>query len=815
MMFTGMFGQWLRDVRYGLRRLRQNPGFTAATVITLALGIGANTAMFSVVDSVLLRPLPYKAPQQLVVLWQTIGGSPQRVWASPGNFLDWRVQNRAFSDLAAFSPGGFTLSGLGRAERVTGASATWNAFSMLGRAPALGRSFRPEDDLPGAPRVAILSYGFWQRRFAGDPKVLGRTIEVDREPHTVIGIMPREFRFFYAPDLLTPLGLDPANATRSFEYLLVVGRLKPGVSLAQAQAEMNRVAGNLQRANPKTNQGSGVRLERARDAAVEDIQIHALWILFGAVALVLLVACVNVANLLLAKAAARQRELAVRASLGAGRGRLVGQLLVESVLLASMGGALGIALAMCLLKLVLNLVPDFAREGLAEIGVDWRVLGFTLALSLVTGLLFGVFPAWRAARLDLQATLKMGGRGGSGSFRQARFRGALVVLEVALSTVLLASAGLMLRSFAAMESINPGFRRDHILTMRLAMDENRFGPGPLRIYYQRVLEKTASLPGVAAASLSLGIPLQRAQLSMPFHIANQPKTAKETFAPFEIVTADFFRMMGIALHEGRTFTDRDAEGSPRVAIVNETFVRRYLKGEDPVGKQLLMQSVIAGSKEAGPEVPWEVVGVVAGVKYLGLDEKRAWPEIYVPMAQSPWPGVALLVRTQGEPVSVAQAARAALAEVDPEVPVTAVETMDQVVDDSLMQTRLRTWLISGFAAVALLIAALGIYALISFLVAQATHDLGVRMALGADRGDVLRLVLGRAMVLTAWGLGVGVAGALVCTRILSSLLFQVQPSDPLTLAAVSALLALVALVAGLIPALRASRIDPVVALRAE
>jgi predicted permease len=814
-MGAGVFlGYCQRDFRYALRQMRKNPGFALASTLTLALGIGANTAMFSVVDPVLLRPLPYKDSDGLVVVWERSPKSKQHGVASEGDYLDWREQNRVFSSLAAFTSGGFNL-GNGRAERVNGVRATWDALPMLGASPVLGRGFQPEDDRAEAPRVAILSHGFWERRFGGDTGIIGRTISVNGEPCTIVGVMPQDFRFFYAPEMFMPLALDRAKANRDVGYLVAVGRLKPGVPFDQARAEMDRIAANLEIANPKTNQGMGVYLQPVRDAILEYGHIDALWILFGSVGFVLLIACVNVANLLLAKAAARQRELAVRASLGAGRGRLVAQLLAESVLLALAGGALGVGLAVWLLRLLPDLVPEFARAGFARIGVDWRVLGFTLGLSLLTGFFFGVFPAWRASRLDLAPMLKEGGRGSSGSAAHAKFRSALVVVEVALSLVLLVSAGLELRSLVATEGANPGFRRDHVLTMRLAMAGDRYSSGQLATYYRRVLEKAGGIPGVQGAGLSLGLPLEGAQIGMPFQIAGHAKMTAGRSVPFEIVSPGFFRTMGIALRKGRLFSEHDDAGAPRVAIVNEAFVNRYLPGEDPIGQKLMMQSLIAGSTQAGPEAPWEIVGEIATVKYLGLDEKRPRAEVYAPLEQSPWPGAALVLRTGGEPLSVAQGARAAVAEVDSEVPLTAIRTMEQIEDESLASSRLRTQLIGGFAAVALIMAALGIYAVISYSVAQSAHDLGVRMALGASAGEVLRLVLWRGMLPTAAGLALGLGAALALTRLLTSLLYEVKPTDPWTFAAVSALLAVVALLAGLIPALRASRIDPMVALRAE
>jgi putative ABC transport system permease protein len=796
--------------------LRKNPGFTCAGALTLALGIGANTAIFSVIDTVLLKPLPYAEADRLLMVWEK---PPQglRNYASEANYLDWRDQARSFSVLAAFTTGGFTLSGGVQAERVNGVRVTWDAFKMLAVRPIVGRGFTAADDQPGTARVAVLTHGFWQRKFGGDTAVIGRSIVLNGEPCTIIGVLPPDFRFFYAPDMFIPLALDPAKANRDWEYLVPVGKLKPGVTIEKARVEMAGIARNLAAAYPKTNQGWGIYLEPIRDAVVHYGWTQVLWLLFGAVSFVLLIACVNVANLMLAKAAARSRELAVRASLGASRQRLMTQVLAESVLLALAGGIVGVALAGWLVRLVGGLVPDFARAGLAPISVDARVLGFTVLLSLLTGIVFGVFPAWRASHPDLNEMLKSGARGSSGSLSQARFRGALVVLEIALSLVLLASAGLMLRSLQEMQRVDPGFQTERLLTMRLAMAENRYQAPPLRAYYRRVLETASALPGVLNASLSLGLPLEGAQVIMPFQIASHPHLpdAQAPGAPLEMVSSDFFRNLGIGLRKGRYFFAHDNEDAPRVAIVNEAFVRRYLPGEEALGKRLLMQTLIAASREVGPVNSWEIVGVVADVKYSGMNAKRPTPEMYLPLMQSPWPGAALSLRTSGEPLAVTQAARTALTRLDPDVPISAVRSMDQIASDSLLQSRVQTRLIGGFAAVALMMAALGIYALISYSVTQGTHDLGVRMALGADTADVLRLVLTRGATLTGAGLVVGLAGALALTRLLSSLLFQVKPGDPWTLMAVSALLALVAMVAGFIPAIRASRINPVLALRVE
>ena len=815
MAWGARLGHYVRDLRYGLRMWRKNPAFTIATVVTLGLGIGANTAIFSLIDAVLLRPLPYPDSGRLMVIWEKPPRG-DRNSVSAATYLDWREQSRSFSYLAAFGQTHFNLSGTDQPERVAGMRATWDLFPMLGIRPMLGRSFRPEEDRAGSPHVAILSYGLWQRKFGGDRQAIGRTVSVDSQPCTIVGVLPSWFRFFYGPEIWLPLGLDRATASRDFHYLAPVGRLRKGVSLAQARAELSGIAKNIERANPKTNQGWGAFIEAMGDAAAQGQQ-QGLWVLFGAVGSVLLIACVNVANLLLAKAAVRQRELAVRAAMGAGRSRLVAQLLLESVLLALAGGVLGLLLALWLVKTLRVLVPASALAGFAEIAVDWRVLGFTVALSLLTGLLFGVFPAWRASALNLHDVLKEGGRGFSGASSHARFRSVLVVAEVALSLVLLVSAGLMIRSLAAMQNVDPGFRADHLLTMGLATAETRYpGPAAIRLFYRQVLDNAIRIPGVESASISAGLPLLGAEVGMPFQVAShrQIPAAEAPGAPFEMVTHDFFRTMGMPLRRGRYFSERDNENSVPVAIVNQTFVKKYLPNEEPVNKRLLIEALIAGRREAGPTLSWQIVGVVSDAKYGGLNGRDV-AVIYVPMPQSPWPGGVLALRTSVEPLAVASAARAAVARVDRETPVTAVRTMEEIASDSLAQSRVQTWLIGSFAVIALIMAALGVYGLISYSVAQSTHDVGVRIALGANARDVLRLVLRKGMLLTGAGLLLGLGGAFALTRLLAALLFGVKPTDLATFVAVSILLAAVALVAGFIPARRATRIDPVAALRME
>ena len=816
MTLSPLFTHLSQDFRYAVRMLRKSPGFTAVTALTLALGIGANTAMFSVVDSVLLRPLPYKDSERLVIVWEK-PPKHERNSASAANFLDWREQNHVFDNLVGTTFASFNLSGKGLPERVDGMRVSWDFFDLLGVKPVMGRSFVADDDRAGAPRVTVISHGAWQRRYGGDPQIIGRAITADGEKCTVIGVMPERFRFFGNSEMWMPLALDRAKVTRDFHFLVPLAKIKAGVSLAQARAEMSGIAKNIERAYPKSNKGWGAFVEPVREAVTQN-QRQAVLVLFGAVGFVLLIACVNVANLLLAKAAVRQRELAIRSSLGAGRVRLVAQLLTESVLLALAGGVLGLVLALWFVRIVRAVVPSFLLSGFAEIGVDWRVLGFTFGLSIITGLFFGVFPAWRASKLNLHDILKEGGRGTSGAGGHARFRNVLVASEVALSLVLLVCAGLMIRSLLAMGNVDPGIRPDHLLTMRLSTAEGRYADAAaVRAFYRQALEKVNSIPGVRGTSLSMGLPLQGASFGMPFQIAShaQVPISEAPGEAYELVSHDFFRTMGIALRKGRFFTERDNESGPPVSIVNEAFVKKYMANEEPIGQRLLVEELVTGKTQLGPPIAWQIVGVIGNVKFGGLGEKDAVPVIYVPIMQSPWPGAALALRTAGDPMRMAQTARTVLAQVDRDMPVTAVKTMEQIMTDSMSQSRMQTWLIAVFAGVALALAALGIYGVMSYSVAQATHDMGIRIALGASAANVLKIVLGRGLLLTAAGLLVGIGGALALTRVLASLLFNVKATDPWTFAGVSVLLAGVALVAGFIPARRATQIDPVVALRFE
>jgi putative ABC transport system permease protein len=678
---------------------------------------------------------------------------------------------------------------------VDGMLVSWDFFQALGVTTNLGRTFSPEEDRGGASRVAIISNALWQRKFNGDSSVVGQFVTVDGQACTIIGVMPPLFRFFYGPDMWMPLALDQAGANSKSSYLRTVGRLKPGMSLAQASAQWDSLVEPLQ--------------------AVSRLGLpKGLLELFGASAFLLLLTCVNVANLLLARSTGRRRELAIRAAMGASRGRLLWQLLTESILLALAGGFLGSLLAVKLVTFLYAMLPAELLSNSTKIAVDGRVLSFTLALSILTGLIFGVLPAWRASRPELHEVLKEGSWGSSGAASHARFRNILVVAEVALSLVLLSSAGLMLRSLFALNQVDLGFQPDHVVTMCLSLTKGSYSsPALIREYYQRALDAVKTLPGVRSAGISMG----QAPWDSPFAGAvelpgNPPASASEfRGAVYETVSPDYFRTVGMKLLKGRSFTERDNGSAPPVAIVNQTFVRLYLPGKNPLGERVMVGQV-AGNDPKAPLAACEIVGIVEDIKFGGPTANNA-QIIYMPIQQNPPAEGALVLRTSANPLSVAQAVRVALGQIDRETPVTQIKTMDQIVIESMSQPRTQTWLLLGFAAIALLLAALGNYGVTSYYVAQNTHDIGIRMALGADPGEVLKLVLRKGMVLTGIGLLAGLAGAFALTRFLSSLLFGVTATDPWTFAAVLLLLAFVSALAAFFPARRATRVDPLVALR--
>jgi putative ABC transport system permease protein len=800
--------------------LAKNPGFTAVAVLTLALGIGANTAIFSVVNAVLLRPLPYQEAGRLVVVWEQ---NPERGWyqniVSTANFVDWRKQNHVFAAMAAGDPQKvFNLTGMGNPEEVWGEQVTTNLFELLGVRPLKGRDFLPEEDKPGGPRVAVLSHGLWQRRYGGDPTLVGKQISLNNESYTVVGVMPRSFYFppFWRELIKVDLwvaGLDLSEPARTDHCCLAVARLKRGVGLAQAQAEMDTIAGRIQQQYPE-DKGWGVGLVDLGEQVVGDTR-PALLVLLGAVAFVLLIACANVANLMLARAAARQKETAIRTALGAGRARLIRQFLTESLLLAILGGGLGLLLAAWGVEILVALSPKGALglggvAGLENVAISGRVLAFTLSVALATGIAFGLVPALAASKPDLNQTLKEGGRSSSEGLRRHRLRSALVTSEFALALVLLVGAGLMIKTLVLLGRVDLGFNPQNVLTMRVSLLGPKYQDPRVQVeFFTQVLERVKALPGVRWASVSRGLPVEGWN-GMSFVTEDHPSPPpnEEPDANYLVIGPDYFRVMGIPLREGRFFINQDTHDSPRVVIVNEHLARKQWPGQNPIGKRLKME---------GSNRPWlTVVGVVGNVR-------TQWPypdplsELYVSYTQYPWllSPRHLIIRTVSSPAGVTAAIRREVAALDKDQPVSDVRTLDQFVGEAVAQQRFSMVLLGAFAGLALVLAAVGIYGVISYAVTQRTHEIGIRMALGAERRDVLRLVVGQGVALTLGGVGIGLTGALALTRFMSSLLYGVRPSDPVTFAVVSVVLTGVALLASYIPARRATKVDPMVALRYE
>jgi putative ABC transport system permease protein len=800
-----------QDLRYGARMLLKNPAFTAVAVIALALGIGANTAIFSVVNGVLLSPLPYPQPEQLAWVWldNRRQGIREDITSYP-NFLDWRDKNQTFQGMSPVRNLTVNLTGVGEPEELRGASVGANFFQLIGVYPAQGRGFTAEEEQPGKDKVVILSHGLWRRRFGGDAGILNKTISLNGEPYTVIGFMPPGFQFPSKAELWTPLAPNERmRAARGAFWLPVVGRLKPGVTRAQAQADMDVIGKQLEQDYPNINAGYGVNVVPLHEQLVGNIK-WTLWVLLGAVGFVLLIACANVANLLLARAAARQREVAVRAALGAGRWRIIRQLLTESVLLAVVGGALGVLLAWWGLESLLKLSPANLPR-LDNIHLDTRVLGFTLGLSLLTGLLFGLAPALHTSQLELSETLKEGGRSGSGGRRAQRVRSVFIVAEIALTLALLVGAGLLMRSFWQLQQVSPGFRTDHLLTLQLSLPRTKYPEGAQAVaFYQQLQERLAALPGVESASAVSQILMPRVTSSSNFTIENRPQDprAQQLELPVDIAQPNFFQTMGIQLLRGRAFAPQDARGQPAVALVNETFVKRYFPNEDPLGKRFTF-----GDGNNNPQ--WiTIVGVVHDTKRQGLDEPIRM-ESWLPHAQNPGRSMQVVVRTKGDPLALAGTVREAVWALDRDLPIPKIETMEQILSESVAQRRLSMLLLSIFASVALLLAAVGIYGVMSYVITQRTNEIGIRVALGAQARDVLKLILGQGMKLALLGVGLGLVATLLLTRLLTSLLFGVSATDPVTFAGVALLLIAVALLACLIPAWRATKVDPMIALRYE
>jgi putative ABC transport system permease protein len=802
----------LHDLRYGVRVLLKSPGFTAVAVLALALGIGANTAIFSVVNAILLRPLPFDDPDKLMVISEWSQQVPN-MSVSFANFNDFRDQNQVFDSLFAFRSQNFILTGEDEPERLQGRQVTVGIFETLRVHPILGRVFSPAEDIPGAERVALLGEGFWNRRFARDRGVVGKTLVLNGEPHTVIGVMPAHFRVFaQQTDIWTALGrledqLGGPNNRGNHPGIYVIARCKAGVSEERARAEMIGIATRLAQQYPNTNANQSATLRSLHESFVGNLR-PALLVLLAAVAFVLLIACANVGNLLLARATARQKEIAVRTALGAGRRRLLRQLLTESLLLAVVGGTLGLLFAYGGVKGLVAITPANTPR-IQEVAIDGTALAFTFVVSVVTGLIFGLAPALQASRPEINETLKEGTRGSAGAGRH-RVRSLLVVAETSLALVLLVGAGLMLKSFLQLLHADSGFRPEGVLTLQISLPQTKYiEPAKSRAFFQQALQNVKSLPGVEIVGSSAPL-LGGWQTS--FSIAGRPDPPPGQVPSTDIarVSSDFFQTMGVRLLKGRYFTERDADGTLPVCIVDETMANAYWPNEDPVGKQMRL-----GGRSPQNKAPWlTVVGVVAHVKNYGVDQDSR-VETYLPYLQNPLGFATLVLRARIDPASMTSAVRTAIRAVDPEVPVYGVRLLDEIVADNTAPRRLAALMLGLFAVVALILAAVGLYGVMSYSVTQRTHEIGIRMALGAQRRDVVRLVVGQGLALAVIGVAVGLAAAFALTRFISTLLFRVNATDPVTFGAISLLLSLVAVLASYLPARRATHVDPLVALRYE
>jgi putative ABC transport system permease protein len=814
-----------QDLRYGWRILRRNPGFATVAVLTLAIGIGANAAIFSVVHTVLLRPLPFADPGRLVVLWDTDANRKVlRGTVSPAEFLDWRDMNHVFDALAAIRPSYVTLTGEGVPEQTFGVHTTGNLFRTLGVKAILGRDFLPEEEKPGHEQVAMLSYGIWQRRFGGDIGVIGRSIVVDYKPYTIVGVLPQGFSLFgtSAPlDIWIPFAFDRAQLNREDHELVVLGRLKQGVQLAGAQAEMEAIIAALKKQYPQVDQRNGIRVVGFQNELTHNVR-PALIVLFAAVVFVLLIACANVANLMLARAATREREIALRAALGAGRRRILRQLLTESVLLAVIGGTLGILVGYLGIRFFHDVLPAAGNHEIplaSGISLDGNVLAFVVGLSVLTGVIFGSAPAIQISRSELSESLKEGGRGSNGGRRSHFIRSSLIVSEVALSLMLLVGAGLLIRSFVRLMSEDLGFDPSNLLTMQLQLPETNYtAASRVTNFYDQVLTQSRAIPGVKSVSAINFLPLSGWADYCDFDIAGRvtPPSGEQFTSRYRVIDSQYLRTMSIPVEEGRDFAASDGPASAGVVLINEALRHRYWANEDPVGKQIRIHLPAV-------RTPWEpqsrdswltIVGVVGDIREWdwGLDKI---PALYLPYTQNPSRLMSLVLRANGDPGQLTSAVRHIVEGLDANQPVTMVHTMDDLLAQAVSQRRLSMLLLAVFAAVAMLLAAVGIYGVMAYAVAQRNHEIGIRMALGAEPGDVLRMVVGDGMRLAGIGLLAGLIGSFVAMRYLQSQLYGVGPGDPFTFACVALALATVAAMASYFPARRATKVDPLVALRHE
>jgi putative ABC transport system permease protein len=794
-----------QDLRFGIRLLRKNPGFTTIAVLTLALGIGANTLIFSLINGVVLRPLPFDSPGQLYDLWTNLSRFGREVASLP-DFKDWRDQGTVFDQVAAYMQGSANLIGGPEPERVRYMRTTANLFSVLKLQPELGRNLVQDDDRPGAPKVAVLSHAFWKRKFGGEPNVLGQTVTLNTTGYTVVGVAPPEMQLFSNVDVIAPLGLDPkqeAQLNRRSDFLRVVARAKDGVPREQVEAQMQGIAARLEKAYPETNTGVGVLVVPLQKDLVGDIGpiLLSMW---AAVGFILLIACVNLANLLLARGAVRQKEIAIRAAMGARSGRLIRQMLTEGLIISLLGAAVGIVFSYWGLDAALAFAPrDFPF--LSRVRLDLAVLGFALLLSVVTTLLFGLLPAVEATGTQLHGTLKEGGRTGASTARQA-LRRVLVISEVALSLVLLVGAGLMIRTVHQLQASDPGFNPENLLTFRVSLPPGHYDAAHQSAFFNNLISQLRVKPGVqsAAATSDLYVDDEPAYLTFALQGAPPLPPGQGIDAQIRAITPGYMETMQVPLLRGRQLAASDTATSKKVAVINQALVDRYFHGQDLMGRSVSLDG----------QNWYEVVGIVGNVKQRGA-VKETYPEIDLPLEQDPTPAMTLVLRTSMEPGSLISVARQTISNLDPTLPVYAVQTMTDVMSQSRAPQQFQAWMLTAFAGLALLLAAVGIYGVMSQWVAQRTAEFGVRMALGARPAQLLKLVLGQGIGMAAVGTGVGVIGAIVLSRFMRSFLFGVSTYDPATLVSVCVVLLIVALLASYVPARRATKVDPMVALRYE
>jgi len=803
----------IRNLQYAIRQLIKSPVFTVTAALTLALGIGANTAIFTVVYATLLAPMPYPEPDQLVMVWSKIQGGRNGIAAQ--DYLDWKNQSTAFQDLNAFTGGQFNMATKEQPEYLQGQQTTPGMYRMMGSPFRFGRDFLPEEGVAGREHVVILLNKLW-KRLGSDPKIIGKQVQIDGTPYTVVGVLAPGQSDRLNQWLVVPLVFKPEVLNHDFHWLLVMGRLKPGVNIKQAQANMDTVTDNIATANPKRNEGWGAIVDPLKNAFMPKERIQTLWMLLGAVGFVLLIACVNVANLVLAKGMSRQKEVAVRTSLGASRGDIFIQFLTENLVLAIVGGLLGVGLGFACLRWLIASMPRGTLPSEADLTLNLPILLFTFGAAALAGILFGCAPAWFATRVDPAETLKEGGRSGTGTGRH-RLRKVLVIGEFALALSLLTGAGLAIHSFWNLTKVDLGVNTEHVLTWGMPVPDARpKDPALIRAYYQRMLTSLKAVPGVLDVSVSTGLPMEGSGFGMPFTIAGQPEASDPSQRPgaaFGMVTPDYFRTYGIQMTRGRAFTDQDNASSVRVAVVNEEFVQKYLKGKEPLDQRINVEELIPGVAKLGPYITYQIVGVYHNVRAFGF--RQDYPEIEIPFWQIPWNRANIGVRTAQDPETMSKEISAAVHAVDPQIGLAEPRTLDQVKSDNLANDRFTMVLYGAFAFLALILAGVGIYGVMGFTVAQRGHELGLRMALGATRRNVVNLVLKEGLVLASIGLGLGLVGAFFVGRAMKSTLYGVASLDYTAIAAVALVLLGASLLASWLPARRAASVEPMQALHTE